>query len=115
MVGDSLSPPDILVGARDEFSSTFIPPGCTIAQGGRLAGAAYIVDGSDGSMPYKLIGERSKDHVGFDVAARDHDGDGEMDLVTAGLAWTNPADEPVECNNKAEVGRLYIYPAAALP
>ncbi len=86
MVGDSLSPPDILVGARDEFSSTFIPPGCTIAQGGRLAGAAYIVDGSDGSMPYKLIGERSKDHVGFDVAARDHDGDGKMDLVTAGLA-----------------------------
>ncbi|MEM7308946.1 MAG: hypothetical protein AAF682_19845 [Planctomycetota bacterium] len=99
---------DLLIGAfqADAFADD---SSCGTGATELIAGSAYVIDGGVGASPFvplEVRGERFKDHVGFGVLALDTDLDGDLDLVTGGMAWSCPSNCPIV--GEAETGRVYL-------
>jgi len=105
---------DLLVGAYSEGTKLGkCPQDERITQGGHVSGGVYVLDGATGHKRYHVIGERSRDRLGWDVVGWDLDADGLTDVVMGGMAWTHPADD-MSNNAKQEVGRAYVFKGSSL-
>jgi len=84
--------PELLVGARGH------------SNGGRDAGAAYVLSGADDSILYSFMGEAAGDNFGAAVAAAgDVDRDGTEDLLIGAFGSDSGG---------RDAGRAYVYSGA---
>ena len=95
---------DIIVGAWRATHRSGPPH--SECPGGDLNGAVYIIESSDGLAVHTLVGALARDRLGWDVDAAhlNDDGSGDVDVISAGMAWSSPTPPTV-----GEAGKAYLY------
>ncbi len=127
--------PELAVGAyqgneSSNPSPTFPnpPTDCTECQldpvhGVTRSGSAYVVDGLTGTLRMRLIGQESRDHMGYMVGRLDIDGDALPDMISSGFSWDYDIFLPAaggclpQCVDPPELeepGRMYILSGASI-
>ncbi len=131
---DLVATPEFAVGAyqtnEDGIGPTFPnPPGtCTECDidpdhGVTRSGSTYVIDGVTGDGRLRVIGQDTRDHMGWMVGRFDFDGDALPDLISSGFSWDYQIAAPppggcfpqcVDPPQLKEPGRMYIMYATSL-